>query len=174
MHYSPRQYAAALNEAVLFDNNQQRAEVSDGMRRIDQLLKNAPIRSALTTPHLTPGEQKIVAYEIVTHAYKGAHELVAVLTGMLVILTQHHALGTLRAVAGLIDVTDRPELTLADHRLEQRMTLLEKRFTAPESEMTVNEKPDIIGGFVLKKGDDVLDVSIATQLQTLKLQLINS
>lgn len=138
------------------------------------VVSDADVRSFLENPSIQPGQKKQAVDAVLTGAQPEARNLAHMLidrrrTGIiqdLADLFDEAALAE-KGIA-LVDVTTAEPLDDAGQTLvrEHLSRLLGRRV-----ELRLQEDPSIIGGFIARAGDQVIDGSVVNQLRRLRARL---
>lgn len=171
MQYSPRQYALALNQQLMLDSPEEHAEIADALRSIDRTLRDTSVRAAMQAPGLSHEQRVQVAHAVVSASHKGSAEYAKALASLLALLAEQRKLSLLSTIAAHVDTSDRVTITLADHTMAPATKPLQKKFHEAASEPSFQEQPELIGGFILKKGNDTLDASLRGALETIRIAM---
>ncbi|WP_456342999.1 ATP synthase F1 subunit delta [Thermovibrio sp.] len=164
-----RRYAKALAE-VLPDDRLEKV-----LKEVEELLKifNEKALKYFKSP-VVPVERKRALLEEILSKVEISPELKKVL----LLMVQRNRLGLLRefkeefesfvnARLGIV----KAEITSATELDEETLNKIAKKIEelfGKKAEITVKLDPSIIGGFIVKVADKVLDASIKTQLENLK------
>ena len=164
-----RRYAKALVD-VLPDEKLEK--VLEEVRNLNSLVDDRAIRY-FRSP-VVPAEKKKGLLEQVLEKLQVTEELKKVL----LLMAQKDRLGILREftseLENLIDLrlgVVKAEITTATELDEETLGKIKSKIEelfGKKAEVTVKLDPSIIGGFIVKVADKVLDASIKTQLENLK------
>jgi len=164
-----RRYAKALAE-VLPDDKLEKV-----LKEVKELLKifDEKALKYFKSP-VVPVEKKVSLLEQVLSKVEVSPELKKVL----LLMAQRNRLGLLREFAqefenfvnerlGIVKAEITTATEIDDETLGKIRAKIEELF-GKKAEITVKLDPSIIGGFIVKVADKVLDASIKTQLENLK------
>ncbi len=140
--------------------------------------RNEDLREALTDTALPPERKKAVIHELLGAR---AHAVTATLVGFLVDAGQARRIGAIAEELAR-EAAHRSERTLAEVRVAvplsdaKRSLLAEalERATGHPVELKVDVDPSVIGGVVVRVGDEVFDGSLASRLTEAKQYLTGS
>ena len=140
--------------------------------------RNEDLREALTDAALPPERKKAVIDELLGER---AHPVTATLVGFLVDAGQARRIGAIAEELAR-EAAHRSERTLAEVRVavplsDAKKSLLAEaleRATGHPVELKVDVDPSVIGGVVVRVGDEVFDGSLASRLTEAKQYLTGS
>ena len=171
--HSNKRYAQAL---FGLGQEQERVEAwLDQLRQAQLALSDSVISAYVRSPRVRL-EQKM---ELVQQLLSGLDKLVVNAIGLLI---SRRALAILPAIVreysallddqqGRLQATATSAVALSDEQRTRLGTLLHQVLDK-EVVLEVREDPELIGGIVVKVGDQVIDGSVRTRLQQLRRQLV--
>tara|TARA_Y100000590_G_C15742865_1_gene1020909 strand:+ start:3692 stop:4249 length:558 start_codon:yes stop_codon:yes gene_type:complete len=168
-----RRYANAVFELAA---EQQILEVAiNDLSKIDQLISNnSDFARLITTPTFSVQEQIAVIEKIFEK--DNVHDLVKNLIRLLV---QNRRINILSAVIGGFKLLVQEhsgeinaEITTACDLTEKQVSQIKsnlKGIIGKEVKLDINQDPNILGGIVVKIGSQMIDTSVSTKLNNLKI-----
>ncbi len=174
---SARAYAEALLE--LADERQQLHGIADDVRSLGETVHNSPeLRAFFAHPGITDAERE----QLIDRTL--APSLNPLLSSFLKLLSSKGKLGEIepisRAFAAMYDEKlgkSTVEITVAKPLMTGDLELVRQKIsTAIRREARINQKvdPEIIGGIVIRVGDQLIDGSVRAQLDAVQSRLLNA
>lgn len=166
-----RRYARALFQWAA--DNDQVTPVQQGLDRVIDSLEALPdLEKALTHP-LIPGENKD---RLIEQAFRG--RVPGGLLHFLVLLRKRRRIDLLRAIhenyrrqaleyQGIAEAEVKAAVALTDDEMDRLQRILNSRL-GKTAQINLQIDPELIGGWVVKVGDTVIDGSIRTALENLR------
>ncbi len=164
-----RRYAKALVEVL---PEEKLEKVLEEVKTINQLIDDRAIRY-FKSPVVAVEKKKSLMEQILSKI-----EVMEELRRVLLLMAEKNRLGILRefvsefeslvdAKLGIVKAEITSATELDENTLEKIKTKIEELF-GKKAEISVNLDPSLIGGFVVKVADKVIDASVKTQLENLK------
>lgn len=167
-----KRYAQALF-AIAGEKNATEAWLAE-LTQAQEALEDPTVRAYLDTPRVGTGEK----LGVVTQLLEGREPLVASMVGL---LTERHALASLGAVTEAYGELlnqqlgrVRAEVTTAtaiSSDQQKKLSAALGTSLGKEIVLQAHEDPEIIGGIVVRVGDQIIDGSVRTKLAAMKQRL---
>ncbi|MDE5828749.1 MAG: F0F1 ATP synthase subunit delta [Duncaniella sp.] len=178
----PGRYAKALLESAAEVNAEQ--GIYDVMRQLSQSFAGEPSLVKVLENPFVDSADKIKLVETaagISPDDKATYPLFSRFLGLLVSnnrisMTRNIALAYMELYRKAhnickVSVTSASPMTPADE--DRLKSLIERHLNGAQMEYTSDVDPDLIGGFVVKINNEILDASVANELKHLRLNLLS-
>lgn len=173
----PHRYAKALYEVALERHCD--SELYGLMKNLEEAFKSAPgLQSTLANPFVSNADKRELIFTAAGEDAAGQ----TTLGDFVKLLDRNHRIDMVRQIAlayldiyrkdnDIHTVTLESASSLPEETVEKLKALIARHLGNGTMELTSAVNPDLIGGFRISIGNEVLDASVANELQQLKLAL---